>query len=165
MSTPIEDPVRHLRDEHDSVLEMIDHMEVAASDLAGPRRAEALQTLRQGLDFLKQEVAAHMKLEETVLYPALAKHVPAQMVTAMLDEHRDISWALALLEQGLESGERATTELRWHAISVVDLMRRHIDRENNVLFMMTAQMLSAREYEDLTTALHGVLETRAHHEA
>jgi len=160
MSDSIEDPVRHLRDEHDNVLEMVDRMEIAADDLSGRRRAEALAVLREGLLFLKKEVGAHMELEEEILYPALAKHVPVQMVMVMLEEHRDISWALARLEQSLEAGLRAKSALRWHATSVVDLIRRHIDKENNVLFMMAAQMLTGDEYEALTVALNAALGMR-----
>lgn len=161
MSQSIEDPIRHLRDAHDSVLEMVDRMELAASDLFGPRRSEALAMLREGLDFLKQEVAGHMQLEESVLYPALAKHVPVQMVTVMLEEHREISWCLTRLAQSLED-ERFRGDLRWDAMSLVDLMRRHVDKENNVLFMMAAQMLSGDEYEDLAKALNAAVAVHAH---
>jgi hemerythrin-like domain-containing protein len=162
MTQSIEDPIRFLRDEHDSVLEMVDRMEIAADDLSGPRRAEALAVLREGLRFLKEEVSAHMGLEEEILYPALAKHLPVQMVMVMLEEHRDISWALARLEHSLGSGRKAKSDQRWSATSVVDLMRRHIDKENNVLFMMASQMLSGDEYKALTDALSAAVATRVH---
>jgi len=162
MSDSIEDPIRHLCNEHDDVLEMVDRMEIAADDLTGPRRAEALAVLREGLAFLKKEVVTHMRLEEEILYPALAKHVPVQLVTVLFEEHRDISRALASLEQGLGAGLQAKGELRLHATSVVDLMRRHVDKENNVLFMVAAQMLSGEEYEALTRALNAALGAQLH---
>lgn len=156
----IQDPIRHLREEHDAVLEVVDGLEVAVADLPGARRDEALGALREGLAFLEREVRRHAGVEEKVLYPALGKHVPNQTIEVMLEEHRDIWWAMDLLAKGLEGGDRHLNEVRWHATALVDLLRRHVDKENNVLFMMVAQMLSDREYEDLARAMHQVLQTR-----
>jgi hemerythrin-like domain-containing protein len=156
----IQDPIRHLREEHDAVQEVVDGMEVAVADLLGARRDEAIRTLREGLAFLDREVRRHASVEEQVLYPALGKHVPSQTIEVMIEEHRDIWWAMDLLAKGLEGGERHLNEVRWHATALVDLLRRHVDKENNVLFMMVAQMLSDREYEDLARAMHQMVLAR-----
>jgi hemerythrin-like domain-containing protein len=158
MTHPIEDPIRHLRAEHDAVLEVIDRMEMAAGDLGGSRRAEALRTLSEGLDFLLKEVRDHMGLEEEVLYPALAKHVPAKTVAVIVAEHSEITWAFELLKRALDT---AGPSLRMHANTVVDLVRQHIDKENNVLFMMTAHMLSEDEDQELAAAMHQTLAKNA----
>ena len=49
---------------------------------------------------------------------------------------------------------------RSHATALVDLLRRHIDRENIVLFMMVSQMLSDEECETLAKAVHDFRQTR-----
>jgi hemerythrin-like domain-containing protein len=160
----IEDPIRLLRDEHDKVLDVLDRMEAAAADLQGTRRGEALDRLRQGLQWLEQEVRPHSRLEEETLYPALARHVPAQTVSAMIEEHGEIAWSLDLVGRGLAGAGRPGGELRWQVTALVDQMRRHIDKENNVLFMMAAQMLSDHEYEGLARAIHALIHA-GHREA
>ena len=160
MSNPIEDPVQLLREEHDKVLEVLDAMELAIADLLGPRRSEAFCTLTDGLRFLEPEVRSHENLEEEVLYPTLGRHVPALALEVMTEEHRDIGWAMDRLAQGLASGDRALGEVRWHATALVDLLRRHIEKENNALFLMVTQMLSDCEYEDLARVMHEVLAAR-----
>ncbi len=160
MTNPIEDPVQLLREEHDRVLEVLDEMEIALTDLPGPGSAEALRTLAGGLQFLGPEVRAHAMLEEEVLYPTISRHVPALTLEVMKEEHRDIGWAMDLLAKGLAAGERSLGEVRWHATALVDLLRRHIDKENNALFLMVTQRLSDVEYEDLARVMHEVLAAR-----
>jgi hemerythrin-like domain-containing protein len=78
----------------------------------------------------------------------------------MTEEHRDIGWAMDRLAEALAAGDRALGEVRWHATTLVDLLRRHIDKENNALFLMVTQMLSDCEYEDLARVMHEVLAAR-----
>ena len=150
------DPIKRLRQEHDAVLEVVDRMELAVSDLQGPRRAEALSTLRGALEFLDLEVRAHGRKEEEHLYPALARHVPKLTIDVMLEEHRDLWWKMDSLARVLSASPPSLNELRWQTIAVVDLLRRHIDKENDVLFMMAAQMLSDREYAELGRAFEAM---------
>lgn len=160
MSHPIEDPVQLLREEHGKVLELLDTMEDAIAELPGPRRSEAFRTLADGLRILEHEVRAHDTLEEEVLYPSLGRHVPALTLEVMVEEHRDIGWAMDRLAQGLSAGDRALGEVCWHATTLIDLLRRHIDKEDNALFLLVTQMLSDREYEDLARVMHEVLSAR-----
>ena len=156
----VQDPIHLLKDEHDATLAELDRMELAVADLNGARRAQALATLQQGLDFLEHEVRAHGQLEEDVLYPALGPHVPKQTVDVMLEEHKELWWEMDLLQRAMRRHEPPINEVRWHAIALIDLLRRHIDKENNVIFLMTAQMLSEQEYRDLAVALTRMYETR-----
>ena len=160
MPNPIEDPVQVLREEHDKVLDVLDTMEDAIAELPGPRRSEAFSSLAQALDILEHEVRSHDTLEEEVLYPSLGRHVPAMTLEVMMEEHRDIGWAMDRQTQGLAAGERAFGEVRWHATALVDLLRRHIEKENNAVFLTVTQMLSDREYEDLARVMHEVLAAR-----
>ena len=156
----LEDPIRLLRHEHDAVLEVVDGMELAVTELQGPHKGDALVTLRSGLDFLEKEVRAHGNVEEQVLYPALGRHVPRSTIEMMVEEHRDIWWALDLLGKALAIAEPSINEVRWQTTALVDLLRRHVDKENNVLFMMVAQMLSNQEYEALARALEETLQAK-----
>jgi hemerythrin-like domain-containing protein len=151
-----QDPIKLLRQEHDAVLEVVDRMELAVSDLQGSRREEALSTLREALDYLEKEVRAHGQKEEEYLYPALGRHVPKLTIDVMLEEHRDLWWRLDAFARVLSTAEPSLNDLRWKTTAVVDLLRRHIDKENDVLFMMAAQMLSDREYADLSRAFEAM---------
>ena len=157
----VRDPIHLLKREHDATLELLDRMELAVADLNGPRRAQALATLRLGLDSLQKDIRAHGKLEEELLYPALGRHVPKQTVDVMLEEHKELWWEMDLLHDALQRREPPANEVRWHAIALIDLLRRHIDKENNVIFLMTAQMLSEQEYGDLAEALTRMYEARS----
>lgn len=148
-----QDPIQLLKSEHDAALEQVDRMELAASELNTPRHDEALEVLRRGVDYLEREVRAHGKLEEEVLYPALGRHVPKQMIQSLLHEHKELWWKMDLLDNALRQEPPPTNEVRWHAVALIDSLRRHIDRENNMVFLMTAQMLSEQEYGDLAEAL------------
>lgn len=156
----IEDPIRLLRQEHDRTLNVLDSMELAIADLLGARRSAAMAVLRGSLEYLEREVHAHGRLEEELLYPALARHVPRQTIDTMQEEHQDLWWAMDLLDKALAAADPSTNEMRWQGTAVVDLLRRHIDKENNVLFMMVAQMLSDQEYQELAHALDAVLHSR-----
>jgi len=156
----IEDPIQLLREEHEQVLEAVDAMELAIAELLGPRCSEASRTLADALQFLESEVRSHASLEEEVLYPSLGRHVSAMALEVMTEEHRDIGWAMDRLAQGLAAGERGLGEVRWHATTLIDLLRRHIDKENNALFLMVTQMLSDCEYEALARVMHEVLAAR-----
>jgi hemerythrin-like domain-containing protein len=154
------DPIQVLKREHDSTLERVDSMELAVADLNGTRQKEALELLKSGLEFLEREVRVHGELEEEVLYPALGHHVPKQTIDVMLEEHKELWWEMDLLGNALRSKQPPINEVRWHAIALIDLLRRHIDKENNVIFLMTAQMLSEEEYRDLSEALTKLYEAR-----
>lgn len=156
----LEDPIHRLRQDHDSTLEVVDRMELAVADLLGPRQAEAQATLRGGLEYLEKEVRDHSQMEEKILYPALRRHVPRQTIEIMLEEHQDLWWAMDLLGKALGAAVPSVNEVRWQATALIDLMRRHIDKENNVLFMMVAQMLSDQEYHALAEALEQMLLAR-----
>ncbi len=148
-----QDPIQLLKAEHDAALEQVERMELAASELNTPRQQEALESLRRGIDYLEREVRAHGKLEEEVLYPALGRHVPKQIVESLIDEHKELWWKMDLLDNVLQRKQPPMNEVRWHAVALIDAMRRHIDKENNMVFLMAAQMLSEKEYGDLAEAL------------
>ena len=99
---------------------------------------------------------AHGTREEEHLYPALGRHVPKLTIDIMLEEHRDLWWRLDALARVLSTAEPSLNDLRWKTTAVVDLLRRHIDKENDVLFMMAAQMMSDREYAELSRAFEAL---------
>ena len=157
----IEDPIQRLRDDHDAVLGVLDDFEAALFDLLGARPREAARRLRDGLAGLEVEVRKHGELEESILYPTLRKHVTTPTIEGLTDEHAEIRRAIELLAKALgDNADTAVTELHWLAVSVVDLLRRHMEREADVLFGLVAHELSGSEYESLAHAMHQYLHER-----
>ena len=157
----VEDPIHLLRTEHDATLAQLDRMELTVADLNGARRKQALATLLEALNSLEREMRAHSRLEEELLYPALGLHVPKLTVGVMLEEHNELWWQMDQLRSALTHRDPSANAVRWHAIALFDLLRRHLDKENNVIFLMTAQMLSEQEYRGLAEALAKMHEARS----
>jgi len=154
----IQDPILRLREDHDRVLDVMDAIEQAVGELQGPVSPAALQLIRDALAFMERDVRAHAQIEELVLYPAFLRHLPPLTIETLTEEHSDIWWAMDLLREGLrDERQLRIAELRWHATSLVDLVRRHIERESNVLLTIAAQLLSDPEYEALVRAMHDFL--------
>jgi len=154
-NTTVEDPIQRLRDDHDAVLGVLDDFEAALVDLLGSRPREAAQRLREGLEVLEIEVREHGELEESILFPTLRKNVAPPTIENLAEEHAEICRAIELFSSTLRAESNPpVTELHWLAVSVVDLLRRHMDRETDVLFELVAHELSGSEYESLAHAMH-----------
>jgi len=157
----VEDPIQRLRDDHDAVLGVLDDFEAALIDLLGARPQDAARRRRSGLEVLEVEIQEHGELEESILFPILRNHVAPHAIEHLANEHAEIRRAMELLANGLRAGTNPpVTELHWLAVAVVDLLRRHMDREADVLFVLVAHELSEPEYESLAHAMHQFLHGR-----
>lgn len=129
----------------------------AAGRLNGEQADLALQFLRGFTD------DCHHRKEEQHLFPALApKGLTAQSgpVAVMLDEHvqgRALIKAMAESREQAAAGDPAQlAQFIQAARAYVALLSVHIDKENNVLFAMADQLLSAGEQEQLSAAFDRV---------
>jgi hemerythrin-like domain-containing protein len=146
-----------LRDEHVLILRGLDTVERAAERLeagAGVADAwwqEAVAWLRGFAD------RTHHAKEENLLFPAMARAgVPQEggPIGVMLAEHVEGRRLIAMIAEG-QGARRAQAARRY-----VALLRAHIDKENNVLFMIADGVLddAARqrlqgEFEQVTADL------------
>ncbi len=148
-----------LRSEHEAILKMLG----ATEELA--RRAESGEQLPAAavaglLEFFRIFAdQCHHGKEEELLFPLLEeKGLPRQggPLGVMLQEHdqgrgliRDMRDAAAALESGDPGASR-----RWAAAAqaYVFLLRAHIAKENNVLFVLAERLLSAEEQAGLAGA-------------
>jgi hemerythrin-like domain-containing protein len=141
-----------LRHEHDAILRMISATEEVARRLEqGERvRPEILDNL---LEFFRLFAdRCHHGKEEDLLFPLLeSKGLPRQggPIGVMLHEHDE---GRAFIKQMAEAAEAYKTApesagRRWAepARNYSALLRAHIDKENNILFRMAEQILSADE--------------------
>jgi hemerythrin-like domain-containing protein len=111
----------------------------------------------QGVDFLRGFAdRCHHHKEEQLLFPALAeKGVPTEggPIAVMLHEHDQgrahIRAMGAALERYQAGDRKAVQDLAAAATGYTQLLRAHIWKEDNVLFQMANQALSAEEQQAL----------------
>lgn len=142
-------PTDALREEHERILEVIDAFERTV-ERAG--RAEVgWATLEDFLVFFRLFVGAcHHGKEEEVLFPALeAKGLSERTgpLAVMLEEHRRGRSLVAEMSRalvGAEGGDPAArVALAEAAGDYVDLIRRHIDKENPAILDAADHLISA----------------------
>jgi len=156
-----------LRQEHDAILVMLDATEevarrLTAGELMEPRILEGL------LEFFQLFAdRCHHGKEEELLFPRLtAKGMPSHQgpIGVMLAEHdegralvRQMKEAAGEYAQGSrEAGHRWTQAARAYA----DLLREHISKENNILFVMAERLLTAEDQQELSAAFEKVEEEK-----
>jgi len=152
-----------LRKEHDAILHMLEVTEEAARQL-DRGAAVAPETLAGLLEFFRLFAdRCHHGKEEDLLFPLLErKGLPRAggPIGVMLDEHER---GRALVRQMSEAGEAygngdSAARHRWGeaARGYAALLRQHIDKENNVLFMIAENLLSDAEQAELAAAFEKV---------
>ena len=138
---------QQLRDEHEGIKTVLTVLEHLAGEMAMGRSVQ-IGHLAQIVDFLRTFAdACHHGKEEEHLFPALnAAGLPGEggPVGVMLHEHTlgraHIRGMVEALEQ-LQAGEDAGEDFARHALAYVELLRAHIDKENNILFTMAEHIL------------------------
>ncbi len=146
--------VKQLRDEHEGILtmlEIIDRM-VEQPQLAMERFDQVLEFLKVFAD------RCHHGKEEDVLFPLLeTKGIPRDNgpIGVMLSEHQTGRGFIKGMSDGLEQykvGNRdALSVMRENVHGYANLLRNHIAKENNILFIMAERVLSEQEQQELAT--------------
>jgi hemerythrin-like domain-containing protein len=146
-----------LRQEHDAILRMLDATEETARHLTAgaPVEPGVLEGLLQFLKLFADR--CHHGKEEDVLFPKLVeKGLPRNMgpIGVMLLEHDQ---GRALIKQMSDAtadykAARPGAAERWAeaARAYAGLLREHIAKENNILFVMAERMLTAEEQQALS---------------
>lgn len=133
------DPLLQFEAEHEVALTALERLERAAEALRESGPAEPhFATAREVHGLLCGAVRQHNEAEERALFPVLGEDAP---LGPFLQEH-EILWSLeAELGRALERADRAGAARV--ALEIVDLLRIHIRRENEVLFPMARALLGA----------------------
>jgi hemerythrin-like domain-containing protein len=145
-----------LRNDHDAILQMLDAIEEQASTIASGT-APKPETLSGVVEFIRVFAdRCHHGKEEDLLFPLLeSKGMPrgGGPIAVMLMEHdqgRAFVAEMAKFAQDYAAGN-AGSGSRWAeaARGYAALLRAHIAKENNILFMMAERILSESEQADL----------------
>ncbi len=142
------DPFSVLEAEHEDALAALQRLESAAHALqVDPTSEPDRRVVHAVLRILTAAVRDHNKKEEDLLFPLLGDEAP----TAIFEEEHRRLWALEReLADLLDVADPRTSAV---ALDIVELLRAHIARENEVLFPMARELLGPREMESLAERL------------
>lgn len=150
-----EKPTQILGDEHRVIERVLGAVEKLATG-----QVVALEPWKKALDFIRHfaDQCHHLK-EEKVLFPAMEAHgIPSEggPIGMMLIEHeegrsyvRAMFAAISLIEA---KNEAAKESLLSSAQAYCRLLREHIQKEDEVLFRMADEVISAEEQKKLSAA-------------
>lgn len=137
--------------EHEQALAALDRLERAATALDHGDPAEPhLRTVREVRETLVTTVRQHNDNEERCLFPLLGEDAPCQ---PFREEHE----ALRELERRLDAaldGPAPERDIPTVAHALVDLLRTHIQREDEVLFPIARELLGADGLERAAALLN-----------
>jgi hemerythrin-like domain-containing protein len=148
-----------LRDEHDAILRMLDATEEVSGRLRRREHVEP-QILSQLLEFFRLFAdRCHHGKEEDLLFPLLEKKGMPRgggPIGVMLEEHdmgRGFVRQMAEASAGYSAGDvHAGASWASASMNYAGLLREHIAKENQILFVMAERMLSDTEQIELAKA-------------
>jgi hemerythrin-like domain-containing protein len=125
--------------QHQEVLAQLDAVE---AELNAPGSGANLKAFA---GYLEAEVMHHFAVEEQALFPVLARHLSQTQgpLAVMNAEHTSFRELVNDLDAGVRSGDYGRQ--RSAAQDLIELLRGHIAKEDQVLFPMASRLLSPDE--------------------
>ncbi len=157
---------QQLKDEHEGVKIMLSILEKVCQQLeaVGSLNKEHFEGI---LEFLKVFVdKCHHGKEEDLLFPALIDvGVPKEgPIAVLLHEHergRHYVKAMGEAYATYTAGDKSTSkDIKQNAQGYISLMKDHIEKENNVLFVMADRRLSEKRQDELFEGFEKIEEER-----
>jgi hemerythrin-like domain-containing protein len=150
-------PTEELKAEHEGILRMLEILQAILGKINSQKNF-AKSHIEQIMEFLEVFVdKCHHGKEEEFLFPVLEEAGVAREgdpIGVMLQEHqtgREIIRKMAMSLDGLVEGSTgAESAFKEAAESYTKLLRKHIDKENNVLFPMADQKLSQERQHQMS---------------
>lgn len=160
--------LRKFRDEHVPFMQELNAFEAAIHSIQkGGYTREADAKLRFFFQYLDQEFVPHSRREDTALFPLLRERliasgehgsgsVPATATDVMQDEHAKTLQLAAVVVNFLglvfrlpdeRSGMIVLDAALEQGKNLVELLRLHVFREDNVVFALAHRLISAAEFD------------------
>lgn len=144
-----------LRQEHDAILRMLEAAEEAARriDAGSAVRRETLSGMSEFFRLFADK--CHHAKEEDLLFPLLESRGMSRAggpTGVMMHEHvegRALVRRMAEASEACNWGEESQKQWAAAARGYIELLRQHIFKENNILFVMAENMLTPEEQEQL----------------
>ena len=132
-------PTDILRKEHDKVLKILDELEKSLEN-------KNIKLTEKNIAILKREFDKHsLNKEEKALFPEIEKFIPREggPTGVMIMEHKELVGLIKNFKEKLKI--RDFEKLSEIGNSVLSILRPHIDKENNMLFMMADMHLDDKQ--------------------
>lgn len=145
-------PTDILKEDHKVVLKKLDAMDEAIRNLDKPA---SLPTLKELVVFLTGEVVIHFAKEEEALFPEIEKFIPRDggPTGMMFIEHEELNSSKANFIKGVEElskdagSANAKKLIAENGSHFITLLRDHINKEDNILFMMAEMHMDDSQVE------------------
>lgn len=155
LSSDSRDPIDILLQEHSVALQYLQQLRDATELIRiNGFSYEAFQKIEESIHIIHAEIRLHNEKEERYLFPLLERHIKTPP-EVMRNEHRELWKELDRIEECLKDVEESriysntVRELIHCCTSMINMLTNHIEKENNVLFPMAKQLLTADEYLQL----------------
>ncbi|HIE28589.1 TPA: hypothetical protein EYP66_15015 [Candidatus Poribacteria bacterium] len=144
-----------LSDDHQMVLKKLDDFEEVINNLDKPDTI--MPTLKELGTFFKGEIWIHFAKEEDALFVEMAKFMPIEggPIGVMLLEHEELRKANDEFQKGLEvyvrnpDDAKAAALIRQNGMNIIQMLRPHIDKEDNILYMMAEMHLDDTQTKNI----------------
>lgn len=161
-------PTEELRNEHRAILRVLDILQSVAARLETPSEPVEAEDLAQMVEFIRVFAdQCHHGKEEDLLFPAMeAAGIPREggPIGVMLEEHnigRQYVRGMAEAVNGYRTGEpHAGHAFAQNAKAYRDLLSQHINKEDNILYMMADMHLEPETEKELLQAFERVEQER-----
>lgn len=150
-----------LREEHGRIMKMLAVLQRFFATLADLKEVEA-QDLGALMEFFEIYVDRyHHGKEEQLVFPALSRAQTTKidsLISSLIDDHRQARMGMELLKFNVVTlpsyGEADRNEFCERAENYVDLLRRHIRKENSELLPLIEERLSETERLQMAGQFH-----------
>ena len=135
---PNKSPTDILRKEHETVLKILNNLEINLNK-------KDIGQSKKNIILLQKEFEKHsLNKEEKVLFPELEKFIPREggPTGMMIMEHEDLTKSIEIFKN-----EENINNLIKTGSYIISLLREHIDKENNILFMIAEMHLNDKQKE------------------
>ena len=142
-----------LVDEHKIVLARLMAFETALD-------AFDLEQIHATIRFFDEQVVLHRRKEEEVLFPAMKKHLGTEdgPIQCMLAEHQDEQEKIRKIRSLLEGnpGPTSRSAIVKAGRYILDLLRIHIVKEDNIVFPLAESVLTDEEKKEVLARMKAI---------
>ena len=155
-------PTEILKEEHQNVLQKLDALEEVISHL--DKKEEILPKLNELTSFFKTDFWIHFTKEEEALFPEIERFIPREggPIGMMLIEHEDLRNTNKEFQRAADEylGDSDSAEIKRmiqeYGNHFIGALRQHIDKENNILFMMADMHLDQTQIDKIVKLFHKI---------
>ncbi|MBI4284046.1 MAG: hemerythrin domain-containing protein [Chloroflexi bacterium] len=150
-------PTEILREEHENVLQKLEALENTVKHLDG--HDEFSVKLEELASFFATDFWVHFAKEEEALFPELETFIPrgGGPLDIMYMEHEDLRNINATLQQAIKrylenlNSVASRAAIQGQSSQFAGILRDHIHKENNILFMMADMHLGPAQNEKIVS--------------